>query len=453
MFLFAGIATAAAAIVLVVGGTGDRGNPTGRFFLGGALLLIATLLLGYFLLLRLQRSVDTARISIPGIGLRGITRRSKRSLAVTGLLAFGIFIVFAVGANRLDPFIPAHTRSSGTGGFALYGETTVPISGDLNLPADRIRAGLPGRELEGARFVQLRVHEGDDASCLNLNQVRNPRILAVRPNEFAEMGAFSFIDHPPLPEGGSPWMLLEWPIEPGVVPAAVDQTVLTWSLHKSVGDTLTYTDEGGREFKLRLVASLENSVFQGSVLISERNFIERFPSSSGTRVFLADAPESASGDLAQTIQRALRDYGLELEPAALRLAEFNKVQNTYLSIFLLLGGLGLVLGSIGMGLVVARNVLERRGELALLRAVGFSKGLLRRILLSEHLYLLGFGLVSGLIAALAAVLPVVLHRGTELPIAFLMVLVTAVAVNGFLWTYLSVATTIRGDLLPALRNE
>ena len=453
LFLLAGVAAAAAGIVLVAGGIGAAGNPTGRFFLGGALLLAAALLLGYFLLLRLQRSADATRISVSGIGLRGVARRSKQSIAVSGLLAFGVFIVLAVGANRLDPFIPTDDRSSGTGGFALYGETTVPISGNLNLPADRILAGLPGKGLEEVGFVQLRAHEGDDASCLNLNQVRNPRILAVRPEEFTEKGAFSFVEHPPLPEGENPWALLERPSEPNVVPAVVDQTVLTWSLHKSVGDTLTYTDERGREFKLKLVASLRNSVFQGSVLISERNFIERYPSSSGTGVFLVDAPSPDSGALARTIQRALRDYGLELEPAARRLAEFNKVQNTYLSIFLLLGGLGLVLGSIGLGLVVARNVLEQRGELALLRAVGFSKGLLKRILLSEHLYLLAFGLMSGLIAALAAVLPVVLHRGTELPITFLAGLVAAVAANGFLWTYLSVAANTRGGLLPALRNE
>ena len=33
------------------------------------------------------------------------------------------------------------------------------------------------------------------------------------------------------------------------------------------------------------------------------------------------------------------------------------------------GGLGLLLGSVGLGVVVLRNVLERRGELALLLAV------------------------------------------------------------------------------------
>ena len=95
-----------------------------------------------------------------------------------------------------------------------------------------------------------------------------------------------------------------------MIPAVVDQSVLTWGLHKSIGDTLTYTDEQGREFKLKVVGSLENSVFQGSVLISERNFMERFPSESGTRVFLVDAPNPLAR-LSETIRRALRDFGLE----------------------------------------------------------------------------------------------------------------------------------------------
>ena len=66
--------------------------------------------------------------------------------------------------------------------------------------------------------------------------------------------------------------------------------------------------------------------------------------------------------------RALRDRGLELTPAAEKLNAFNAVQNTYLDTFQVLGALGLLLGSVGLGVVVLRNVLERRGELALLAA-------------------------------------------------------------------------------------
>jgi len=453
LFLIPGALLIVAAVVTVVAGISQEGNPTGTFFLAGGLLLVGSLLLGYFFLIWMQRSVDTTRISVLSVGFRGIARRPKRSAAVAGLFAFGIFIVFAVGTNRIDLFIEAEDRESGTGGFALYGETTIPIVNDLNDKQERVKIGLPGNRLDQVSFVQLRVHEGDDASCLNLNLVQNPRILGVPPEEFARRGSFSFAQHPELQGGERPWQLLEAALADDVIPAVVDHSVMTWGLHKSIGDTLAYTDERGQEFKLKLVGSLENSVFQGSVLISEENFIERFPSASGTQVFLVDAPVPQTEQLSEIVRRALRDFGLELLPAVVRLAEFNRVQNTYLSIFLLLGGLGLVLGSFGMGLVVARNVLERRGELALLRAVGISRGMLQRILLSEHLFLLGFGLLSGLISSILAVLPVVLHRGTGLPLPFLGILIAAVAVNGCVWTYLTVLATTRGDLLPALRNE
>ena len=91
----------------------------------------------------------------------------------------------------------------------------------------------------------------------------------------------------------------------------------------------------------------------------------------------------------------MQDAGLELTPAAERLNAFNAVQNTYLSTFQVLGGLGLLLGSAGLGVVVLRNVQERRGELGLLLAVGFRRRALHWLVLSEHGALLGPGLGVG----------------------------------------------------------
>jgi ABC-type lipoprotein release transport system permease subunit len=64
-------------------------------------------------------------------------------------------------------------------------------------------------------------------------------------------------------------------------------------------------------------------------------------------------------------------------PTEERLANFHRVENTYLSTFQMLGGLGLILGTLGMAAVLLRNVLERRRELALLRAVGLRLQTLR----------------------------------------------------------------------------
>src|SRR5690606_41386733 len=99
-------------------------------------------------------------------------------------------------------------------------------------------------------------------------------------------------------------------------------------------------------------------------------------------------------------------------PVAERLADFLAVQNTYLSTFQTLGGLGLLLGTLGLGTVMLRNVLERRGELALLRAVGFRRGQVTSMVLVENAFLLLWGLSAGAISPLMAMSP---HRSSISP--------------------------------------
>jgi ABC-type antimicrobial peptide transport system permease subunit len=238
-----------------------------------------------------------------------------------------------------------------------------------------------------------------------------------------------------------------------VVPAVGDANSIEWALGRKIGDTIDYTDERGRSFKVRLVGAVANSILQGSLVISDAEFVKRFPSQSGYQMFLLDAPANSLPQTSARLSRALQDVGLELTPAVKRLNAFNAVQNTYLGTFQILGGLGLLLGSAGLGVVVLRNVLERRGELGLLVAVGFRRRDLARMLLSEHGALLAVGLGLGMLAALVAVLPAVLSPGTQLPYLSLAFTLAAVLINGAGWTCLATRAALRGNLLDALRNE
>jgi putative ABC transport system permease protein len=446
----------ATAILLSQSPGKGQENP-GLFFITGALLLAAAIGVCNTALVVSGGSIKKGIAGIAGMGLKNISRRRGRSLATIALLACGIFIVAAVGVNRNDTIKNPDRRSSGTGGFTFYGETTLPVLYDLNSEQGRRNFRLYGIDKEGVRFVQLRVHDGDDASCLNLNRIENPRILGIDPEELATRGSFSFVKTIDSADGDNPWLLLKKEIGSDIIPAIADQTVMTWGLKKSVGDTIYYTDERGKEFKIKLVGGLSNSIFQGNILISEKAFLERFPSTSGSRVFLIDLPkdfsEKNSEQISEKLLRAFRDLGLELLPAAERLLDFNTVQNTYLSIFLFLGGLGLILGSFGIGIVVLRNTLEMRGELALLRAVGWKRRSLTWILLAEHLPLLAAGLACGTAAAITAAVPVLYSPGRDLPFLFMVVILGAIAVFGTLWTYFAVKLVSRGDLLPALRKE
>ena len=439
--------------------SGHNADP-GAFFGAGALLLVAGLAAASAWLGRLARDAGTARLTLGGLGVRGCARRRKRSLATIALLACGSFVIVAIGVFRLDANRDATRRDSGTGGFALIGEATMPVVQDLNTKAGREFYGLSAEQLAGVNVVPLRVREGDVASCLNLNRAQKPRLLGVKPELLA--GRFTFASvakgldrHAGL---GTPSSVTDRNIENRKsqipeLPAIGDANSIQWSLGKAIGDTIDYTDEQGRAFKLRLVGAVANSILQGSLLIDEAEFTKRFPGESGYRMFLIDAPSNSVAQVSATLSRALQDAGLELTPAARRLNEFNAVQNTYLGTFQILGGLGLLLGSAGLGVVVLRNVLERRGELGLLVAVGFRRRLLHRLVLSEHGVLLGAGLGLGIAAAAVAVLPAILSPGTQLPYGSLALTLGAVLLNGLLWTWLATNYALRGNLLAALRNE
>jgi hypothetical protein len=368
-------------------------------------------------------------------------------------LACGVFLVVAVGANRHNPQSEPQGRDSGTGGFSLYGETSVAILHDLNSESGRQKLGLAQPGLDGVEAVQFRVREGDDASCLNLNRAQQPRLLGVQADALRRQGAFAFTAVAKGMTRQDGWDLLRMDLGEGIVPAVGDYPTVLWALGKNIGDEVEYTDEMGRPFRVRIVGILGNSILQGSLIIAENELMARFPSVDGYRVFLLDAPVDRTEAVARTLSSDLRDYGLVLTPASERLAAFRAVENTYLSIFMILGGLGLVLGSVGLGLVVLRNMFERRGELAMLRAVGFGRGRLQRMVFYEHWGLMVAGLLCGVISALVAVIPAVQAPAGDIPYVPLLAIVAVIALSGALWVWLAGTLALRGRLLEALRPE
>ena len=179
----------------------------------------------------------------------------------------------------------------------------------------------------------------------------------------------------------------------------------------------------------------------------------RFPSRAGYRFFLIDAPHDRLDVARSELSRGLQDRGLEVTPAAQRLAEFQAVENTYLSIFQVLGGLGLLLGSAGLAIVVSRNVLERRREFGLLEAVGFRPAQLRSLVFAEHRWLIACGLAIGTASALVAVWPNLKERANGFPYGEMGLLLAGLVVGCIFWAWLATRIALRGSGVAALRAE
>ena len=239
-----------------------------------------------------------------------------------------------------------------------------------------------------------------------------------------------------------------------MIPIVVDENTAIYSLHlDGVGSTYEITDARGQKRRLQVVGLLENSIFQGDLLMREADLVRFFPDASGYRLFLIDLKGNPPQPVRAALDSALGDYGFDAEPTARRLAAFSAVQNTYLSTFQSLGGLGLLLGTLGLAVVQLRSVVERRGELALMRAVGFRRRRLAGLVLLENAALLLAGLVTGIVAAAVAILPQLIGGRASTPWLWLAATLVVTMAVGLLAGMLAVRATLRARLIPALREE
>jgi hypothetical protein len=371
------------------------------------------------------------------------------------LIAFASFVIFAVEAFKREDAEALLERHSGGGGYPLLLESLLPIVHDMNDAAARDAINLPADGvLRDVRFERFRVRPGDDTSCLNLYQPRNPRILSASP-EFIRGARFTFQSSlaDSAEEKANPWLLLNREFSDGAIPVITDANSMTYVLHMKLGDDLVLPGSIERPTRLRLVAALSDSIFQGELLMDERRFVSSFPEWEGYRFFLIDAPPGRSRELTELLETRLADFGADVASTRERLAGFHRVEYTYLSTFQTLGGLGLVLGTFGLGAVLLRNVLERRRELALLRAFGYRKGDFFAMVIAENAMLLLCGLVIGVMCAMLAIAPTLVERGGRLPGATLAFLLFGVLIAGLLASVGATVAALRSPLLSALRTE
>jgi hypothetical protein len=356
-----------------------------------------------------------------------------------------------VDAFRLGAVDPSDRRS-GTGGYPLLVDLQLPLVNNPDSRDGREALGLPeGTDLSIEPF---RVLPGEDTSCLNLYQPVRPRILGVG-DRLIKAGRFSFQSSRPADDAShaNPWLLLEQPLSGGAVPAIADANSLTYVLHKSVGDEIVL-QHADAPLHLRIVAALSDSIFQGELLISDANFRTLFPAQQGFRFLLVDVQGSRAAAIGNDVERAASDLGADAVPTAERLGAFHAVENTYLSTFQTLGGLGLLVGTVGLAAVLLRNVLERRKELALLRAVGYRASDLFTVVFAENVMLLVWGLAAGALSASIAVIPAAMDRGARVPLTGAgALLVAAVLVAGLLSSVLATRVALRMPLVGALRSE
>ncbi len=442
--LIVGVVCAVLAVGLAAGSYASAAlDPAAAFFGVGALALIAVLALYRARLLRPSRGTIDVTSSVPlmRLGVKNAARFPTRSVLSAALVASATFVIVTVAVMRHDATQAEPSVDSGDGGFRLIAESDAPLH----------RTQLDEAELDGALLYALRTKAGEDASCLNLYRPTEPTLLGA-PEDLIRRGGFAFqgsLAQTPEEEA-NPWLVLERKFDDGAIPVFGDMNSVMWILHLGLGDRMDYTDGLGRTRKLVIAGLLSRSIFQSQLIASEANFLSLEPDHSGYNTFLIEANDAAVGT---RLEEQWTDYGFDATTTGERLAGYLVVENTYLSTFQTLGGLGLLLGVLGLAVVMVRNVLERRGELALLQAVGFGRRAVVHLVLAENGWLLIFGVLAGTGAALLAVAPTLLAGQAHPPWGSLLLTLSAIVLTGLISGAIAVRRSMDQNLLASLRRE
>ena len=432
------------AVVLIGLSLASMMSQLGGFFGGGALLLIAAL--AYFRASLSNPATDPilgkGRGPIARLGARNAARYPTRSVLSAALVASATFLIVTVAVNRHDVTQQEPSFDSGDGGFRFIAESDLPLFQDQ----------LAGEEQAGAALIfPLRRKPGDDASCLNLYQPSRPTLLGATPS-LVTRGGFAFqgtLAESPEEEA-NPWLVLDRQFDDGAIPVFGDVNSVMWILHLGLGQQLEMKDAQGNVRKLVIAGLMPRSLFQSQLIMSEENFLDMFPGHSGYNFFLIETGDKNAG---VSLEDRLGEAGFDAGRTADRLAAYLVVENTYLNTFATLGGLGLLLGTFGLAVVMIRNVLERRAELALLQAVGFSKPSISWLVLAENAFVLVFGILIGTVTALLAVLPHLLSGLAEPPVLSLSATLLLILALGLSAGAVAVRGSLRTALAPALRGQ
>ncbi|MGQ9621547.1 MAG: FtsX-like permease family protein [Bacteroidales bacterium] len=417
----------------------------------GACLYTGLILLWRLFLIR-KASVREEMNTVSFLSRNYYTFYPGRAIMPVLLISAGLFTVTVTGVNRLQVTESSMSVRGGTGGFLLWAETAVPIKENLNLPAGKKVHGLSYHPAETIFYLQAKKLHGDDASCLNLNYITSPSLLGLNPSLLSDRKAFSFATLIKGADPSDPWSMLKKSPAVNTIYGFADQTVLQWGLKKSVGDTLIYRSETGEQLNIIIAGGLKSSVFQGYVITSEDYFSKYFPSVPGYSVFLAGGILELTDDYVKILNARFNNYGIKIMSTKERLERFFEVTNTYLSVFMILGGLGVILGVAGLAFVLRQNYNFRKRDFALMMALGFEEKKIRKIVFSEQVIVLFAGIITGITASLSATFPSI-EKGTEIPVRSIALIILAIAITGIATLYFAVRGIKKDYLIHFLRRE
>jgi len=332
--------------------------------------------------------------------------RTGSTVAMFGLVLFTI-VVLSIFTGIFSSDIDEQLRDQ-SGGYDILGTSIAPVT--------LTNASAPSLDTRVERFVQF--------GSMKAPVLARGRLLSQGPVGFGQGGGgpVTVLGADPGFTSGDTPALSE--IAPGYdrasAWAAVEDgtgTVLTSSVLGGGG----FAPPGGGNSAVGLgepvqingtsgpwnvtAVGITQSFFIQGIIVSRGALLSAFPGDSravNSTFFLFKSRVPADlHELTHDLERELRPVGMNTVDLRESLEFFLGAFNTIFLLFQSFLALGLVVGIAGLAIITARNVVERKREIGVLRALGFRRSLVLKSQLIEVLLVVSLGVLIGLVVGIA----------------------------------------------------
>lgn len=159
--------------------------------------------------------------------------------------------------------------------------------------------------------------------------------------------------------------------------------------------------QSNTSFELTVIGVLDEFTSAGGLILppgifaSSNTLDEVLPEEiDATQFFFNTVPGTEDAD--ETIEAAFFEHGLQTTDLQEAIADAQAQQRSFFNLVVGFMALGLVVGIAALGVISARAVVERRHEIGVMRAIGYSRGMVQLNFLAESSFIAILGIVVGL---------------------------------------------------------
>jgi putative ABC transport system permease protein len=378
--------------------------------------------------------------------------RTALTIFIFGLVIFTITTLSVVSAI-LDVGIPKLAAET-SGGYDIIATTNplTPLDGDLWERTNASTSFINGENITNVVSMQtgsglLKTSTTDSSGNLVMNEtVYN--ILGFDSRIYTE-GNYWLAD----------WDKERFPTEDEVWNGVLDNTSLvivdgsmlstemsdfTAGPQADIGDVITMTTSNG-SYSFTVVGVMKQPVLTG--LFVSHVFMRDSLNITNAGVYLINVQDGLDVDKqAALLEREFLAYGMQTIPIDTVAKEIVQQINGVFTLFRAFLGLGLIIGVTGLGIITVRSIRERRLEIGMMRAIGYTKRMVVTNFALESSFISFLGIVIGTLLGISIGYTVYLEAFEELGYDFVIpwVEIIVVGIGAFLATLLSVFPAARG---------